>query len=151
MRSKNSAWSRSAPVARRTSSPGRGGTNTSGSNRVAMHQAGFRHLGREHPVLDQEHVAVEAGSFVPGANLRHDAVDSDRRPPSPGSHALERDHVVELEELLGRDRDPELERRRILGADHASDHRPRLVGEHGANMHGWRRPVNYNPARIEPR
>ena len=42
------------------------------------HHAGFGHLGRELPVLDQEHVAVEASSFVAGANLGDDAVDPDR-------------------------------------------------------------------------
>jgi len=35
MPSKNRAWSRSAPDARRTTWPGSGGTNTSGSKRVA--------------------------------------------------------------------------------------------------------------------
>ena len=36
MPSKNSASSRSTPAARRTAVPGSGGTNTSGSNRVAI-------------------------------------------------------------------------------------------------------------------
>ena len=37
--SKYSAWARSAPVARRTGSPGRGGTYTSGSTRVVLTSA----------------------------------------------------------------------------------------------------------------
>ena len=47
-----------------------GGTKISGSKRVAWICAAF---GRQDPVGDEEHVAVEPGALVPRANLADDA------------------------------------------------------------------------------
>ena len=78
--------------------PGSGGTNISGSTRVACTSAASTDLGRQHAVGDEEHVGVEAGALVAGPHLRHHA--GDRTVPSPpGSVAVERHDVVELEVL----------------------------------------------------
>jgi hypothetical protein len=59
------------------------------------HLRGLGHLAGEDPVLDQEHVGVEASPLVAGPHLRYDAVDRDRL--AAGRGALGRDDVVELQ------------------------------------------------------
>jgi hypothetical protein len=67
-------------VALRTGAPGSGGTNTSGSTRVVATWAASAHLGGQHAVLDEEHVAVELGALVAGPDLLDHAVELDPLP-----------------------------------------------------------------------
>ena len=84
-----------------------------------QHLRRLRHLGGQHAVLDQEHVRVEPRALVARTDLADEAVDPHRLTARRG--AFERDDVVELEEAVRRDGDPELERGRVLGAEHAPD------------------------------
>ena len=81
---------------------------------------GFDRLRRQHAVGDEEHVGVEVCAFVAGPYLRDDARDAHRL-VAPGNVSLAHHYVVELEVLVGSERDPELERGRIVGADDATD------------------------------
>ena len=53
--------------------PGSGGTKISGSTRVVSTSATSLDLRRQHAVLDEEHVRIEARTFMTGADLIHDA------------------------------------------------------------------------------
>ena len=108
------------------------------------HDAGDLHLrrlddlGREDPVGDQEHVGVEPGALVPGPHLADDPVD--RHPLAVGQGAVDGDHVVELQVLAGRDGDPELEGRRLVGPEHPSHrHAPILARTRVSERPGGRR------------
>ncbi len=82
---------------------------------------GLADLGREHTVLDEEDVAVEAGALVARPHLRDDAVDADL--VARGEHALEGDDVVELQDRALGHRHPEVQRRGVLRAEHAAGQR----------------------------
>ena len=89
------------------------------------HDAGHLDLGRlgdlggEDAVGDQEDVAVEAGAFVARPHLADDAVD--RHLLAGRQDAVGGDDVVELQVPAGRHGHPELERRRLVGAEHQAD------------------------------
>src|SRR4029077_16143644 len=72
-------------------------------------------LGREHAALDEDRVRIEGQPLMTGADLLDDAADADR--PDAGDLRLEDDRVVELEVRPLPHPDPELERRRVLGAE----------------------------------
>jgi hypothetical protein len=78
-------------------------------------------LRRQLPALVEKDVGVEPRPLVPGPHLGDEPEDADglavRELP------LERDHVVELEELAVGDRDPELEGGSVLGADDPAGYR----------------------------
>ena len=77
---------------------------------------GLGDLGRQHTVLDQEDIAVEAGALVPGAQVGDHPVDPHGF-ALPRKLPFEHQHVVELEEGSLLDRHPEFERGRRIGAD----------------------------------
>ena len=81
---------------------------------------GFDRLGRQQPVGDEEHVRVEARTFVPRPDLRDDA-GQPHRLVATGHLALADDDVVELQVLVLGEGDPERQRRGVLGAEHPSD------------------------------
>ena len=80
-------------------------------------------LGGQDPLLDQEHVTVQRGPLVPSPHLADHAVDLHR--PAVGQHPLEGHDVVQLEEGVGADSHPELQRRGVLGPDHPAHGRHR--------------------------
>ena len=76
-------------------------------------------LDGEHAALDEEHVRVERRALVTGADLLDDAADPDR--PDARDLGVDDHRVVELEVGLLPHADPELERRRVLGAEDQPD------------------------------
>ena len=80
---------------------------------------GLRDDRGQHALFDQEHVGVEARALVAGAHDVHDAVEPDLR--RVGQRGRDLDHVVELQVLARLHRHPELERHRVLRAEHAAD------------------------------
>ena len=95
-------------------------------------------LGGQDPLLDQEHVTVQGRPLVPGPHLADHAVDLHR--PPVGQGPLQGHDVVELEEGVGPDPHPELQRRGVLGPDHPahgrhrSDRTPRAVTPSGSRV-----------------
>ena len=89
-----------------------------------LHHCGLRHLGRQQPVGDEEHVALEASPLVPGPHLPDDAVEAELL--AGGKDAIQRQHIVELHVLPRRHRHPELQRRGIVGAQHPAHHWPHI-------------------------
>ena len=87
-----------------------------------QHLGGLGHLCREHPVLDQEDIAVEARAFVPDAQVGDHAVDADRL-GAPGEGPLDHHHIVELQEVVFAHRNPELEGGGRVRADDPADGR----------------------------
>ena len=77
------------------------------------------HLGGQDAVGDEEDVGAEGRAFVAGADLGDDAAGDDRA--DAGDVAFGGDDVVELQVGAGRERDGELQRRGVLGADDAAD------------------------------
>ena len=74
---RTSAWSRSSPVARRTSAPGQRRHEHLGLEAGGRApRAASTDLGGQHAVGDEEHVGVEAGALVAGPHLGDDAVDA---------------------------------------------------------------------------
>ena len=80
---------------------------------------GLLDLGRQGAVGDGEHIRLELGALVPGAHLGHHA--GDRHRVLTGDLAVGDDDVVELQVCTRRHGHPELQRRRVHGAEHASD------------------------------
>ena len=99
---------------------GRGRHEHLGIEAGGEHLGGLDVLAREHAVGDEEHVGVEAGALLAGAHLGDDARERHRL-VAARDVALAHDDVVELQVLLGRDRDPERQRRRVLGAEDPPD------------------------------
>jgi hypothetical protein len=86
-------------------------------------------LGRQRTLLDEEHVGGEPGALVTGLDVGHHARDPHLgavRELAAGHH-----DVVELQELVGRDADGELERARGHRADHEAD---RSLARHRARL-----------------
>ncbi len=105
------------PVARRTTSdPGVGGTKTSGSKRVVEHLARPRpsRPGARPSAIRNTSESKRAPSWR--ARTCVTTPDSRTGCVAPRHAALADDDVVELEVLLGRDRDPERQRRGVFGA-----------------------------------
>ena len=90
------------------------------------------HLRGQHAVADEEHVRAEARALVPGPHLGDDAGGHHR--PASGHRAHGDDDVVELQVLLGVQRDVERQRRRVLRAEHPAD---RVLGRCGRKAR-WR-------------
>ena len=108
------------PVHRRA---GQGRDEDLGLEAGGLDQSGPADLGGQDPRLDQEDVAVQRGALVAGPDLAHHPVDLHRAPVGQGP--LEGHDVVELEERVGADPDPELQRRGVLGPDHPAHGRHR--------------------------
>ena len=93
------------------------------------HLRGLDPLRGQDAVFDQEDVGVEARAFVTGAHLGDDPRQA-HRPVAARNRAFAHDHVVELQVLIGRERDPEVERRRVVGAEHPAhgfNHAPTVL------------------------
>ncbi len=82
-----------------------------------QHLGRLDRAGRQDAVFDEEDVRVEAGAFVPGTDLGHDAGQPDRLVVRRELPVADHD-VVELEILVGRDRHPVRERGGVVGAQH---------------------------------
>ena len=77
-----------------------------------------RGAGGQDRLLHQEDVGVELHALVAGLDEIDHAVERDR--PPVGQLGVDDHHVVELEVLALLDGHPELERHRVLGAEHPS-------------------------------
>ena len=120
--SNSNAWSRSSPTARRTAAPGRGGTKVSGSSRVVLTSAASTVSAGSTPSATRK---TSESNRAPSWRARTWVTtpgESDR-PLVAGEGAVGDHDVVELEVLVGRERDPERQRRAVLGPDDAPDRR----------------------------
>ena len=127
MRSKNSAWSRRAPVRPvDLARPGRGGTYTSGSTRVVVTSAASTASAGSSPSVIRN---TSESKRAPSCRARTCVTTPESRTGSapPGHRALADDDVVELQILVLGERDPERQRRRVLGPEHPSDRADRVM------------------------
>ncbi len=92
-----------------------------------QHLRGLDRLRRQHAVGDEEHVGVEAGALLAGPHLGDDPGEPYQL-VAPRNCALAHHDVVELEVLLGRDRDPERQGRGVFGAQDPADGVRAVVG-----------------------
>jgi hypothetical protein len=128
-----------APPPRPSARPGRDGAARRSRARSGWRRSWpTRRPRREHPVLDEEHVRVEARALVTGPHLGHHP--EHRHDLPAGQHPFQCDDVVELQVLAVGHRHPELERRGVLGADDPTDGWARVSGEftHRRRGYQWR-------------
>ena len=71
-------------------------------------------LSRKDPLHDEEHVAVETGTFMPGPHLAHDAVQADGL--TIGQGAVDGNYIIQLQVGAGGNGNPELQRRGVVRA-----------------------------------